>query len=82
MDPELKSMLTLLLDKVECIEASNARLEATTERLDARTERLEDEQRQIKEMIGVVRLKEIGQLDGCIDQLAMDVALGRKPDAA
>ncbi|HYH18604.1 MAG TPA: hypothetical protein VD995_08285 [Azospirillum sp.] len=96
MDPELKSMLTLLLDKVERIEASNARLEATTarleatterleattERLDARTERLEDEQRQIKEMIGVVRLKEIGRLDGRIDQLAMDVALGRKPDAA
>ncbi|HEY0835008.1 MAG TPA: hypothetical protein VGE72_13970 [Azospirillum sp.] len=82
MDPELKSVLMLLLDKVERIEATVTRLDASNARLEASNERLEDEQRQIKEMLGVVRLKEIGRLDGRIDQLAMDVALGRKPDAA
>jgi len=82
MDPELKSMLTVLLDKVERIEATTQRLEATTGRLEDEQRQMRDEQRQMKEMLGVVRLKEIGRLDGRIDQLAMDVALGRKPDAA
>lgn len=89
MDPELKSMLTVLLDKVERIDATVTRVEA--EQCEMKEElrqikdeqrQMKDEQRQMKEMLGVVRLKEIGRLDGRIDQLAMDVALGRKPDAA
>ena len=42
---------------------------------------VKDEQRQMKEMLGNVRLKEVARLDGRIDQLAMDVALSRKPAA-
>lgn len=36
------------------------------------------EQKQIEEMVGNIRLKEIGRLDGRIDQLSMDVALSRR----
>ncbi|HYD68011.1 hypothetical protein [Azospirillum sp.] len=82
MDPELKSMLTVLLDKVERIDATVTRVEAEQCEMKEELRQIKDEQRQMKEMLGVVRLKEIGRLDGRIDQLAMDVALGRKPDAA
>lgn len=89
MDPELKSILTLLVEKVEGLDAKVERIDATVARIDTEQQEIKeevrqmrDEQRQMKEMLGVVRLKEIGRLDGRIDQLAMDVALGRKPDAA
>lgn len=118
MDPELKTLLTVLLDKVERVEAQMptlatksdiVRLEGRIDKLEGRVGGLEgqvgglegqvgglkgqvgslegefrtfkDEQRQMKEMLGNMRLKEIARLDGRIDQLAMDVALGRKPAA-
>ena len=71
------------LDRIE--KDHGARLDRIETRLDQnqadhteRLDRIESEQRQIKEMIGVVRLREIGRLDGRIDQLSMDAALGRK----
>lgn len=111
MDAELKSILTVLLDKVERIDAtlptlatkddvarletrvdrleqSVDRLEGRMDRLDQSVDRLErnmdqfgDEQRQMKEMVGVLRMREIGRLDGRIDQLTLEVGLGRKPAA-
>lgn len=118
MDAELKTLLTVLLDKVERVEAQMPNLATKTDitRLEGRIDGLEgridgldarmggldgrmgglesrmdrmegefrtfkDEQRQMKEMLGNMRLKEIARLDGRIDQLAMDVALGRKPAA-
>jgi len=81
MDPEMKSLLTVLLDKVERIEANMA-TKADIARLEDEQRQMKDEQRQMKEMLSVVRLKEIGRLDGRIDQLAQDVALGRNPTAA
>ncbi len=118
MDAELKSILTVLLDKVERIDAtlptlatkddvarletrvdrleqSVDRLEQSVDRLDQSMDRLEDrmdrlernmdqfgeEQRQMKEMVGVLRMREIGRLDGRIDQLTLEVGLGRKPAA-
>lgn len=90
MDAELKTLLTVLLDKVERVEAQMPTLATKNDiaRLEGRVERLEDdmqqvkgEQRQMKEMLGDMWLKESARLDGRIDQLAMDVALGRKPAA-
>jgi len=97
MEPELKTLLTVLLDKVERIESQMPslatkgdivrlegrmdRLEGRMDGLEGRMDGLEDGQRQMKEMLGNMRLKEIGRIDGRIDQLAMDVALGRKPAA-
>lgn len=125
MDAELKSILTVLLDKVERIDAtlptlatkddvarletrvdrleqsvdrleqSVDRLDQSVDRLDQSMDRLEDrmdrlernmdqfgeEQRQMKEMVGVLRMREIGRLDGRIDQLTLEVGLGRKPAA-
>lgn len=97
MDAELKTLLTVLLDKVERVEAQMptlatkddiARLEGRIDGVEGRMDGLEgefrtfkDEQRQMKDMLGNMRLKEIARLDGRIDQLAMDVALGRKPAA-
>ncbi|HYH39627.1 MAG TPA: hypothetical protein VD860_15495 [Azospirillum sp.] len=77
----MKSLLTVLLDKVERIEANMA-TKADIARLEDEQRQMKDEQRQMKEMLSVVRLKEIGRLDGRIDQLAQDVALGRNPTAA
>ena len=104
MDAELKTLLTVLLDKVERVEAQMptlatkddiARLEGRIDGVEVRIGGVEgrmdglegefrtfkDEQRQMKDMLGNMRLKEIARLDGRIDQLAMDVALGRKPAA-
>ena len=97
MDAELKTILTVLLDKVERIDSTLPTLatKADIVRLEERLDRVEeeqremkvdlrevrDEQRQMKEMLGAIRMREIGRLDGRIDQLAMDVALGRKPAA-
>ncbi|KAA0683442.1 hypothetical protein [Roseomonas genomospecies 6] len=90
MDAELKSILTVLLDKVERIESTLPTLATKDDvaNLDARVSRLEktmsefgEEQRQMKEMIGVLRMREIGRLDGRIDQLTLEVGLGRKPAA-
>ncbi|CAK0758747.1 conserved hypothetical protein [uncultured Gammaproteobacteria bacterium] len=39
---------------------------------------IEAEQRQIKSMIGGLVVKEVARLDGRIDQLAQDTALGRR----
>jgi len=63
------------------LEDGQARMEARASRLEEGQARMEGEQRQIKEMLGVVRMKDVARLDGRIDQLAMDVALGRKPAA-
>lgn len=84
----MKSLLTVLLDKVERIEANMAtkddiaRLENEQHLIKDELRQMKDEQRQMKEMLSFVRLKEIGRLDGRIDQLAQDVALGRNPNAA
>lgn len=43
--------------------------------------RLEEDIRQVKEMLGIVRLKEVSRLDGRIDQLSLDVSLLRKAAA-
>lgn len=83
MDAELKTLLTVLLDKVERIEAQMPLL-VTRRDLELVREELrpvKDEQRQMKEMPGDIWQREISRLDGRIDQLAMDVALGRKPAA-
>lgn len=88
MDPEMKSLLTVLLDKVERIETNMAtksdiaRLDDELRQIKDEQRQMKDEQRQMREMLSVVRLKEIGRLDGRIDQLAQDVALGRNPNAA
>jgi hypothetical protein len=109
MDPEMKSLLTVLLDKVERIDAKMAtkddiaRLDDELHQIKGELglvkdeqrqmkdgmlqlkdeqRRMNDEQRQMKEMLGNVRLKEVARLDGRIDQLAQDVALGRNPNAA
>ena len=102
MDPEMKTLLTVLLDKVERIDAKMATKDDIA-RLDDELHQIKgelglvkgelglvkgelglvkDEQRQMKEMLGTVRLKEVARLDGRIDQLAQDVALGRNPNAA
>ena len=70
MDAELKTILTVLLDKVERIETTTLetradvarleqrmdRFEERMDRFDERMGRFEDEQRQMKEMLGVVRM--------------------------
>lgn len=70
MDAELKTILTVLLDKVERIETTTletradvVRLEQRMDGFDERMGRFEDEQRQMKEMLGIVRMREIGRLD-------------------
>jgi hypothetical protein len=50
-----------------------ARLEQGQLRLEQSQARLEDEQRQIKEVLGGVRLREVGRLDGRIDELTLVV---------
>lgn len=87
MDPELKSMLALLLDKVERIEARLAGLDEAPTKVQASAikddiARLEEEQRQIREALDLVRLKEVGRIDGRMDQLTMDLVLRRKLSAA
>jgi len=59
-----------------------ARLEGRMERVEDEQHAMHDEQRQMNEMLGIVHMKEIARLDGRIDQLAQDVALGRNPNAA
>ncbi|MBP2291948.1 hypothetical protein [Azospirillum rugosum] len=81
MDAELKTILTVLLDKVERIETTTLETRADVVRLEQRMGRFEDEQRQMKEMLGIVRMREIGRLDGRIDQLTLDVGLGRQSTA-
>ena len=72
------------VDQIAEIRAKVDRIEETLPTLAAKADiaRLEDEQRQIKEMLGTMRLREIGRLDGRIDQLTMEFNLFRKSDAA
>lgn len=88
---ELKPLLVQLLEKVDAIHTDVAGLKADVTELktgvaELKTDvaglkagqaRLEDDNRQIKEMLGAVRMREIARLDGRIDQLTLDVGLGR-----
>lgn len=80
---QLKTDVARLDAKVEQVDA---KLTAKIERVDAKVERvdanLRDEMRQVKEVAGATRLKEIARLDGRIDQLTLDVGLGRPKTAA
>jgi len=74
MSDDLKPLLLQLLNKTDTILTDVANLK------DGQS-RLEEDMRQVKEMLGVVRLKEISRLDGRIDQLSLDVSLLRKTAA-
>lgn len=85
---DLKPLLLQLLTKVDAIQTDVAGLKTDVGGLKADVAalrvgqaRLEEDNRQIKEMLGIVRMREIARLDGRIDQLAQDVALGRKSAA-
>ena len=57
------------------------KLDVLTEITETHSQRLtaiEAEQRQIKSMVGGLVVKEVARLDGRIDQLAQDTALGRR----
>jgi len=53
-------------------------LQAGQEEQGQRLGRIETELRQVKEMVGSIRLREVARLDGRIDQLAQDVAFSRR----
>lgn len=78
----LKADVSSLKADVSTLKADVSTLKVDVSSLRAGQARLEDEMRQIKEVVGITRTREIARLDGRIDQLAMDVALGRNQTAA
>jgi predicted nuclease with TOPRIM domain len=77
-----RSEVTTLRSEVTALREDHGRkLEALQTGQDAQgqhLDRVETELRQVKEMVGSIRLREVARLDGRIDQLAQDVALSRR----
>ncbi|QCO00159.1 hypothetical protein D3093_33435 (plasmid) [Azospirillum argentinense] len=78
MSDDLRPLLLQLLDKTESVLAGQARLEGKVTSLEGKVSNLEGEMRKVKDVVGVTRMQEIARLDGRIDQLAQDVALGHR----
>ncbi|MEI8394590.1 MAG: hypothetical protein WCF85_07635 [Rhodospirillaceae bacterium] len=70
------------LDRIEQrldgVEQRLDRMEPRLDRMEPTLDRVAGEQQQVKEMLAGVRLREIGRLDGRIDQLAQDVGFARR----
>lgn len=75
---ELKTDVAELKTDVAGIKSDVGGLKADVAELKIGQAHLEEDNRQIKEMIGIVRMREIGRLDGRIDQLTQVVVQGKQ----
>ncbi|MEI8395830.1 MAG: hypothetical protein WCF85_13905 [Rhodospirillaceae bacterium] len=78
---DLKPLLLQLIKTVNEIKQEHGSILAEHGKILAehgkRFDQIDEQLRQVKEMVGIVRLREVARLDGRIDQLAQDIALDR-----